>query len=268
MHGSAGRNATTCARSTCRRRRPGRQPAGHGGRSIALFCAAGRGRGAAGLGRSGGGAVAGAAAALAALPARPAADEATLLALAPQLARAGAAAGRACGAWRCGCSGAWARPTTSIALILVVYSLLPRLGAVAGHAGRVFLAFICLVLVPTIVRIASDTSQSLALAAGGHRDDALLRHRADGAHLRQRTGPGDRAQGAHRSLAAQLRIEMTATESRRVARARRAAEAANRAKTQFFAAASHDLRQPLHAMGLFAEALRQRSHDPEVARRW
>jgi len=47
--------------------------------------------------------------------------------------------------------------------------------------------------------------------------------------------------------------------------ARRAAEAANRAKTQFFAAASHDLRQPLHAMGLFAEALRQRSHDPEVA---
>ncbi len=47
--------------------------------------------------------------------------------------------------------------------------------------------------------------------------------------------------------------------------ARRAAEAASRAKTQFFAAASHDLRQPLHAMGLFAEALRQRSHDPEVA---
>ncbi|MFY9514549.1 MAG: ATP-binding protein, partial [Rubrivivax sp.] len=42
-------------------------------------------------------------------------------------------------------------------------------------------------------------------------------------------------------------------------------EAASRAKTQFFAAASHDLRQPLHAMGLFAEALRQRSHDPEVA---
>ena len=40
--------------------------------------------------------------------------------------------------------------------------------------------------------------------------------------------------------------------------ARREAEVANRAKTQFFAAASHDLRQPLHAMGLFAEALRQR----------
>jgi signal transduction histidine kinase/CheY-like chemotaxis protein len=68
-------------------------------------------------------------------------------------------------------------------------------------------------------------------------------------------------------LATQLRTEMSATEdARRVAEdARRTAEAANRAKTQFFAAASHDLRQPLHAMGLFAETLRQRSHDPEVA---
>ncbi|MFL6700165.1 MAG: hybrid sensor histidine kinase/response regulator, partial [Vitreoscilla sp.] len=48
--------------------------------------------------------------------------------------------------------------------------------------------------------------------------------------------------------------------------ARREAETANRAKTQFFAAASHDLRQPLHALGLFAEALRHRvGADAEVA---
>jgi two-component system, sensor histidine kinase len=43
-----------------------------------------------------------------------------------------------------------------------------------------------------------------------------------------------------------------------------AAEAANRSKTQFFAAASHDLRQPLHAMGLFAAALHEKIKDPEV----
>lgn len=46
--------------------------------------------------------------------------------------------------------------------------------------------------------------------------------------------------------------------------ARQEAEAANRSKTQFFAAASHDLRQPLHAMGLFASALAQKIRDPEV----
>ena len=61
-------------------------------------------------------------------------------------------------------------------------------------------------------------------------------------------------------LAAQLRVETQAADA-----ARREAEIANRAKTQFFTAASHDLRQPLHAMGLFAEALRQRVHEPEVA---
>jgi signal transduction histidine kinase/CheY-like chemotaxis protein len=38
--------------------------------------------------------------------------------------------------------------------------------------------------------------------------------------------------------------------------ARAAAEQANVAKSRFFAAASHDLRQPLHSLGLFASALR------------
>jgi two-component system, sensor histidine kinase len=46
--------------------------------------------------------------------------------------------------------------------------------------------------------------------------------------------------------------------------ARTAAETANRAKSQFLAAASHDLRQPLHAMGLFAAALAIRAKDPDV----
>ena len=45
--------------------------------------------------------------------------------------------------------------------------------------------------------------------------------------------------------------------------ARNAAEAANRAKSSFLAAASHDLRQPLHALGMFAQALTDRTHDAE-----
>ncbi|MEO6564733.1 MAG: ATP-binding protein [Casimicrobiaceae bacterium] len=47
--------------------------------------------------------------------------------------------------------------------------------------------------------------------------------------------------------------------------ARDAAETANRGKTRFLAAASHDLRQPLHALGLFAARLTDRIRDPEDA---
>lgn len=42
------------------------------------------------------------------------------------------------------------------------------------------------------------------------------------------------------------------------------AEQANLSKSKFLAAASHDLRQPLHALGLFVDALEQRIHYPEV----
>ena len=46
--------------------------------------------------------------------------------------------------------------------------------------------------------------------------------------------------------------------------AKEEAELANRAKSQFLATASHDLRQPLQAIALFSEALRERIYYPEV----
>ena len=59
-------------------------------------------------------------------------------------------------------------------------------------------------------------------------------------------------------LLARLREEKELAEE-----ARYRAEVANGAKSQFFAAASHDLRQPLHAVSLYTEALRMgRSGDP------
>ena len=42
------------------------------------------------------------------------------------------------------------------------------------------------------------------------------------------------------------------------------AERANHAKSRFFAAASHDLRQPLHALSLFVAALKARNRQPEA----
>jgi len=44
--------------------------------------------------------------------------------------------------------------------------------------------------------------------------------------------------------------------------ARRAAEDATRSKTKFFAAASHDLRQPLQAIGIYCSLLRKRAQGP------
>lgn len=48
--------------------------------------------------------------------------------------------------------------------------------------------------------------------------------------------------------------------------ARRLAEAANHEKSRFLAAASHDLRQPVHALGLFTEAARKAESEGERRR--
>jgi signal transduction histidine kinase/CheY-like chemotaxis protein len=56
------------------------------------------------------------------------------------------------------------------------------------------------------------------------------------------------------ALSAQLQVTRAAKET---------AEAANRAKSSFLAAASHDLRQPLHALGMFSQALTERTRDAD-----
>jgi two-component system, sensor histidine kinase len=52
-------------------------------------------------------------------------------------------------------------------------------------------------------------------------------------------------------------IEALRLENQRTDQARRLAERAHEAKARFFAAANHDLRQPLHAMGLLAHTLHE-----------
>ena len=58
-------------------------------------------------------------------------------------------------------------------------------------------------------------------------------------------------------------IEELKGKSRAAHEARAAAEAANRTKSQLLAAASHDLRQPLHALGLYSAALAARASGAE-----
>jgi signal transduction histidine kinase/CheY-like chemotaxis protein len=56
-------------------------------------------------------------------------------------------------------------------------------------------------------------------------------------------------------------IEELRAKSRAANDARASAEAANRSKSQLLAAASHDLRQPLHALGLYIAALAERAQE-------
>lgn len=65
---------------------------------------------------------------------------------------------------------------------------------------------------------------------------------------------------AHRSELEKRILEATAD----LAAKKTMAERANQAKSRFFAAASHDLRQPLHALSLFVAALKARNHQTEA----
>jgi signal transduction histidine kinase/CheY-like chemotaxis protein len=144
-------------------------------------------------------------------------------------------------------------------LIVLVYTFCIAVIPVLANQPGVFVAYVTLCIAPLIVRIAlgGDTySYQLAgvLLVIVSLTTAIARN------YRQALGRVIELKLRADDLLEQLRVEKRAAEQ-----ARHEAEVANRAKTQFFTAASHDLRQPLHAMGLFAEALRQRSHEPEVA---
>ena len=146
-----------------------------------------------------------------------------------------------------------------IALIITVYTFCIAAVPVLATQPRVFLVFSALCFVPMAARVATHGNEDgyrlagillliftlTTLLARNYRQ--ALQRALD---LKLRTD----------QLLLQLRAEKAAADL-----ARQEAEVANRAKTQFFTAASHDLRQPLHAMGLFAEALRQKNHDVEVA---
>ncbi len=149
--------------------------------------------------------------------------------------------------------------TEKVALILTIYSFCMAAMQILSPQHNTFYEFCALSLTPLVARVAwPGDFDSLVLATAllfifGITASLGRRYRKNYEGLLQIKVRADQ-------LMVQLRAEKAAAEA-----ARQQAEVASRAKTQFFAAASHDLRQPLHAMGLFAEALRQRIHDEEVS---
>jgi signal transduction histidine kinase/CheY-like chemotaxis protein len=144
-------------------------------------------------------------------------------------------------------------PLHQVAMVLVIYAFCVGSTPLLGWQRSIFFAYIGLSLVPTILRVwqvggpgsAGLTAVAVLILAMTVRL---------GRNYRDSFGELVELKARAQRLAEQLRAETAVAEA-----ARREAELANRAKTQFFAAASHDLRQPLHALGLFAEALRQKT---------
>jgi signal transduction histidine kinase/CheY-like chemotaxis protein len=151
-------------------------------------------------------------------------------------------------------------PYHRVALLLVIFSLGLASVQLLATQQRLYIAFVCLLLLPAMLRIITDTTQPWHWQLAGILGLQFIALLVMGRVQRSALDQVIRLKAHSEKLAAQLHQQMGIADD-----ARRAAEAASLAKTQFFAAASHDLRQPLHAMGLFAEALRQRTHDPEVA---
>lgn len=144
-------------------------------------------------------------------------------------------------------------------LILVIYTFCIAAVPVLANQPRMFVAYVVLCFAPLIVRIATGGDEH-GLRLAGMLLIIITLTTLLARNYRQALQRVIELKLRADDLLDQLRIEKRAAEA-----ARQEAEVANRAKTQFFTAASHDLRQPLHAMGLFAEALRQRTHEPEVA---
>ncbi len=144
-------------------------------------------------------------------------------------------------------------------LILVVYTFCVAAMPLLATQPRIYWAYLALAALPLIVRIATlgdaYSVQLATLLALIVTLTALL-----GGNYRQAMARVIDLKLQLSELLVQLRNEKSAADA-----ARNRAEIANRAKTQFFAAASHDLRQPLHAMGLFAQALRERTRESDVA---
>lgn len=122
-------------------------------------------------------------------------------------------------------------------------------------------AYVFMMLLPMVCRLAYEGGLEhglLAIAVGLYLGVVLMFGRNQAALiLRSFTVAHENAE-----LLEELRRKTELAET-----AQRKAEQASLAKSQFFAAASHDLRQPMQALGLYAASLRETKREPEDERR-
>lgn len=158
-------------------------------------------------------------------------------------------------------------PMLSIATMTVVCALLTGAQSTIGTHLPSMLVFSLLAVVPNAAMLLmqeSRTAEMLGIGAGVYLLMVLSSSRKLNTLLRRTAA----TEASFAGLLAQLRRSNDAAQSarERAEEARRAAEQASLDKTRFLAAASHDLRQPVHAIGLFIGALREEIRDGRA--RW
>jgi signal transduction histidine kinase len=157
----------------------------------------------------------------------------------------------------------FARPETPITVALTLCGLYGIAGgSVPGNAYNPpgLYAFVGLIFSFVLVRmmtVGTTGYPALGIASAGYAAILILFCRVQARTIRD----GFRIRFENRALVAELTVQKAEAEE-----ARRAAEQANLAKSQFLAAASHDLRQPLYALGLFSASLEDLKLDAEGKR--
>ena len=147
-------------------------------------------------------------------------------------------------------------PEYQALLLVALFALSTAAVQLIGRHLPSLYAFVVTVLVPIIVRLALEGGARLMLAT----ISALVMY---GIFLFGRELNHTIIESVRRRYENVALIEQLTEQKAQAEAARKEAEEANRMKTRFLAAASHDLRQPLHALGLFSDSLQRRISDPE-----
>lgn len=146
-------------------------------------------------------------------------------------------------------------PLVVAMVLLAVTGMVATGGVSTAGTPRVVLTSTVLSLTPPVLlvlREGSAAEKGLLLLVAGYVIGALGSLRNNHRQLRQSIGLRLDNQALAERLAAEKESELAA---------RRAADRANEDKSRFLAAASHDARQPLHALGFFVETLKAQPLD-------
>jgi signal transduction histidine kinase len=128
-------------------------------------------------------------------------------------------------------------------------------------AGLVFGAYLAVRLTRRVIAPIREITGVVERIGQG---DLQARVRADATGSTQALGEGVNRMAERIGDAQQDLQRRIADATRELQQRTDEAEEATRYKSRFLAAASHDLRQPLHALGMFVARLRQLRHPPEV----